>query len=564
MYASAVKIQPELVHHQAQLASEAEIEIGNGRVIDIDFANPISPITALPAELIIALLQQVEDPTSTLNLTTTCQAFHLIYQENLPLYKRQEHVFLHNLNTPSLCEKFYALLAKSNIVPVEVPLIGTEEWKALKDQPLTDDLATRVKKIYIDAWALLLQPQSTSRLQAAELLRLLLNLSPYIHNAPDYADSLLASGLSWRMLYQFKDVHLDRCLQLVLKHFPIPEETTVRPPYRVHPTYKFIFTCLPPEAITLREIRKIQSNQYRTFLFYAIKNRVDMYMPQAHERYATSLALFKALLEQGCDLEQTNQEGDTALICLIKRANQVKYQVLVQEEYEYGYPYQQIDQLVSLLLGKGANCNVKDQSGYTPFMLASRYELDTLALLLLRQPTIDINARDNKGNHALHFAVSSRYLSQLLDHLLQHPELSDNVNAKNNAGESILDKIALSRDLTNIQKLLRYSHTKIHESKYADLWALYQAIEYDKLSQLQDLLSVEAKFEIRVAAFSYAIWQKKEEIIHLFLNTMDAATARDMAHQAFNRLFSIPQKYRQDIFALIEKKYASPSQSREN
>jgi ankyrin repeat protein len=562
MYASAVKIQPELVHHQAQLAIEAEIEIGNNRVVDIDFANPISPITALPAELIIAILEQVEEPTSTLNLTTSCQTFHLIYQENLPLYKRQEYVFLHNLNTPSLCEKFYALLAKSNIVPVEVPLIGTEEWKALKDQPLTDDLANRVKKIYIDAWTLLLQPQSTSRPQAAELLRLLLNLSPYIYNAQDYADSLLASGLSWRMLYHFKDVHLDRCLQLVLKHFPIPEEINVRSPYLVHPTYKFIFTCFPPDAISLYEIKEIQSNQYRNFLFYAIEKRVDMFMSQHHAHYATSLALFKALLEQGCDLEQTNQKGDTALICLIKRANKIKHKVVMQEVYGYGYPYEQIDQLASLLLEKGANCNVKDQSGNTPFMLASHYGLDTLALLLLRQPSIDINARDNRGNHALHFVLSSRYLSQLLDHLLQHPELGDNVNAKNNAGESILDKIALSRDLITIQKLLRYSHTNIHESKYADLWALYQAIEYDKLSQLQDLLSVDAKLEIRVAAFSYAIWQKKEEIIHLFLDTMDAATARDLANQAFN--FSISQKCRQDILALIEKKYASPSQSREN
>jgi ankyrin repeat protein len=97
------------------------------------------------------------------------------------------------------------------------------------------------------------------------------------------------------------------------------------------------------------------------------------------------------LLEKGVDVEETDKQGDTAL--MFAAAN-----VFSQDATGETLP------AVNLLLDWKANPNATNKKGQTPLMLAAQKGEVEIAKLLTSKKA-DIHARDKNGKNALHYAV---------------------------------------------------------------------------------------------------------------------------------------------------------------
>jgi hypothetical protein len=98
----------------------------------------------------------------------------------------------------------------------------------LREQPLNAQLrgedkhSTLIKKTFIISWDVLLQPAVLNdRQQSLQVIRFLLALFPHIEYAEDYVEKLFKYGLSWDIFHQLANIHLDCCIQLVAKYFPV-------------------------------------------------------------------------------------------------------------------------------------------------------------------------------------------------------------------------------------------------------------------------------------------------------------------------------------------------------
>jgi ankyrin repeat protein len=123
--------------------------------------------------------------------------------------------------------------------------------------------------------------------------------------------------------------------------------------------------------------------------------------------------------------------------------------------HEEGYSYKQLIQLTHLFIKEGGNCNTADEEGNTPLILACQANRKAVVELLLQQPYLNINARNNIGNSALKYAVKHGTVAMVQTLLQYEIELDNQLAAFNYAIQSkknemiTLLKESLSPDLTN-------------------------------------------------------------------------------------------------------------------
>ncbi|WP_039378526.1 ankyrin repeat domain-containing protein, partial [Parachlamydia acanthamoebae] len=283
-----------------------------------------------------------------------------------------------------------------------------------------------------------------NRPQASELMRLLLDLLPYISNAQGYAKKLFSTGFPQETLTQLVDIHLDRGLQLVIKHFPFRPNS---------PICQFIVAQLPP-ALEIQSylVSALDKGEIESFLFYAVKNfyRFDpKSTPRSLIIHKQFNALLNTLFAKGCDIGKYNSQGQTVLAYALD---------CIHWEKDEDWQKDRLCELVEILINAGANCNYVTNEGNTFLMMACRYKKPELVSLLIQQPQIAVNAKNIFDLSALSFAVDDLAVLQAL---LQHPEID--VNIKNHDGESLLYDAVRENKLETVQAL------RAHQPRFDDL-----------------------------------------------------------------------------------------------
>jgi ankyrin repeat protein len=490
----------------------------------------ISGLMGLPTEIAVHIMRQVPQP---LMLSMACQKLRAIYQEPFVYSpdERQHHSFAYTLaQNPATTRALREKLTARNISGLILPAPQTLRWYQLLNHPLERlSWQDQVKKTYITVRNVLLHPQLLTLPQAVELMRLVTDLANYFPESK-YGTKLFHEGFSWDIFSQLANIHLESCLQLVAVHFPLEKGSL---------SYEFcVKQCAPlgnqQDDRFARQfppiIDELISPLQRTrFALFLIKRMLENWGER--EVYEE---LFYFLLKRGCNF-QSAQASQEALYLILEyrptdESDEQRY--LNYRDIEYKDLF--ICKLFNLLLTDGVDCNAEYGRRYPLLVFLLRYSyiespdrLKLLALLLLQQATLDVNALDvnaiNPKNeeNALGYLIGydfKRRITQLevTKALLQHPKLNP-----------ILDKREAS--------------------------ALYFAIEKDEVATVSSLLAhASIELELRVGAFLYALWRKKDEIAHLFLQTSgDEEAKQELVDQALARAIGAPKDEFRELVPIL-------------
>jgi ankyrin repeat protein len=471
----------------------------------LPFQQPNSLLANLPLEIILSIIKEIKDPATFFTLNATCQGLKAMVEES---YKDQSKQFIKELIAFITTRP---IEDENEKVVIDIPAPYTQEWNKLRYNALhLALLATeKIKKIYITAWDLLLQPVVWENKQdIVILMRRLLKVTPYINQPEKYA-TLLFTTFPKVLFTKMGLLQLDDCLQLVTKHFLIEEDS---------PAYQFIAERFPPHAINLTTMRYIQYDHYPSFMFYAANYFLELVERDDNTFTAHELPL-STLLSTKYDLEQTDKKGQTVLLYVLGA------------EDNHWLESDQLYRLVNVLLEYKANYNARDHYGNTPLIYVCEYGEAALLSLLLKCPDIDVNAKNHAGKNALQI-VLGQSASSKLEMLLQHPQLDITIT-----NEQELNPLAYAVEcgtLTIIKALLLHPQMNKEWLKEQAIYEIYAAIESDALEQVQALLTHPHIIHsaTHYFAFNYALWQGRESVVKAFLTNVNPQEKNDFINQA--------------------------------
>jgi hypothetical protein len=155
-----------------------------------------------------------------------------------------------------------------------------------------------IQQKYMTAWKLLLREEFRDASKAREFVRIILELLPYISHGEikEHSKNLFGTDFPEAFFEWLSDFCLDQCLQLIIKHFDIKQARC------------FIQKLCSP-SLALNDLRCIVRGRYPSFLHYAI---ASLPISTGDEKRGL-IILLDLLLKKGCDLEQHNKLGETAL-----------------------------------------------------------------------------------------------------------------------------------------------------------------------------------------------------------------------------------------------------------
>ncbi|WP_243517491.1 MULTISPECIES: ankyrin repeat domain-containing protein [unclassified Candidatus Cardinium] len=205
------------------------------------------------------------------------------------------------------------------------------------------------------------------------------------------------------------------------------------------------------------------------------------------------------------DINKTSKKA-TSLILALKDKNAKKAEAMARI-------------LLIRSFSKGLNVTASDpNTGNTPLHMAIRKGYKDLAVLLMQQPKIPLNEKNNRGNTPLHMAIRKGY-KDLAVLLMQQPKIL--LNEKNNRGNTSLH-IAICRGYKDLAVLLMQQpkillneknnrgNTPLHMAirrGYKDLAALFM-----KQGKYQLRTVVKLTYQKQEPAQSVAI--KREDVVH--------------------------------------------------
>jgi hypothetical protein len=422
----------------------------------------------LPSELVINIIERLNNPSDSANLRMTC-------------HELSDMAFSQHL------ENFINKSALALLEKIKYPITVIKEQK-------------KIESTYRSAWTYLLQLthnrtalKAKERAQASELMKVLIVLRPYIINVEEYVTKLFPDSFPTKLFSLLaNEVHLDRCIQLILRHFSISKKTPEVAPF-------IIFQCPPLKNLTgpYNILYDIQKGKYSSLLFYIVENFHLFDRDEDSIQRDALESLLTLLFEHGCDLEQTDSKGQTVLISAVSLAAHF-------EDSKVNYNKQAFYKIISLLLEKGANCNARDREGFTPLMIACKSGQEEVVKLLINQPGIEINA--------VKFEIDDSYTA--LDYAIPH-------------------------NVSIIQTLLRQQRTNLDIGPNAFFKELYYAIEVEDVDTVQHkLLTSIMTTEMLVSIFHYATLKGNSAIINTVLQRLDpqAFQPRDQVSKLVGKL----------------------------
>ena len=147
--------------------------------------------------------------------------------------------------------------------------------------------------------------------------------------------------------------------------------------------------------------------------------------------YSNDIDAVKWLLKEGFDLEEKNDEGDTAFLCAAQNEN-IPHRILC------------------LLEDEGADTNVKNNNGQNALMKVCSNSCDFLSVLNLSFKQTSLKEKDNEGNTVFLIAAENDKLPVL--HFLHY--FNHDIEVENNQGQNALIRASLGRGNIDIVKWL--------------------------------------------------------------------------------------------------------------
>jgi ankyrin repeat protein len=501
------------------ITATPQITAGQGS-ITAALSMPTDQWIALPKAIWPFIFTKVATASDLLNLRSTCHYLHNVYASisKLDERQRQRNTLIYNLTTPRLHQQLYNKVINRNWGKIALPNPDTEEWTKLLTQPLDPKLRGEdygvavIKKLCIVGWDLLLSPQVMNNRLLVDLMRLLVDLARHIQYPEEYVNKLFPQGFDEELFHQLAHIHLDRCIQLVAQYFFIEGNSAV---------HQFTVRQLELDEATIDQgvinlLRELKIRATPSALYYFSAEGLE-------------ISALKVLLKRGCDLEQRDMNGQTALF----------HACYFCDLY-----------IIDLLLEYGADYTATDDNGNTPLMRACLIDVHLEKVkLLLALPDINVNASNNKGKTALH-KTAQKDRPLILRALLKHPDID--VNLRTHKGFSALDYAIEHQRFANLPLLLHHPNIDTRASNYPLISGLYFAIEHGSLLLVESFLHNVRGLDIGMAAFNYAIWRQKDNIADLFLQYMDEQHKRTFLKQASVRAWKNGQR---DLELRLHEKY---------
>lgn len=148
--------------------------------------------------------------------------------------------------------------------------------------------------------------------------------------------------------------------------------------------------------------------------------------------------------------------------------------------------YEKQSHIVDYLLQSGCDVNAKDFDGEPPLCLSIRMEVYDLAEKLISQKQCDVNKQDPiSGQKPIHIAVSKKNFEQVVS-LVKH---GCDINAKDSKGNTALH-LAIKYLETGIAKYLIDSGCDICACDYNGEMAIHECVTSNDMTTLQYLLSM--------------------------------------------------------------------------
>merc|ERR1711971_753168 len=178
--------------------------------------------------------------------------------------------------------------------------------------------------------------------------------------------------------------------------------------------------------------------------------------------------------------------------------------------------------IIRMLLGKGADSNSRGLDGRTCLIIAVGSDHQDVVYLLLEQPGVDIDAMDDFGQRALHYA-SFFYDLTIFQKLL---DAGADVNSKG-AGNGTCLAVAVTRNHEDLVTLLVAQPDIDIDAKCGNnITAMYYACIFGNLTILRKLLESGANVTCRVGKTSdtyliVAVRNEDEDVVSLLLEHPD-------------------------------------------
>lgn len=166
---------------------------------------------------------------------------------------------------------------------------------------------------------------------------------------------------------------------------------------------------------------------------------------RSFEQFQTIL---DALMSCSIDTSSANAENETILHAVAYNDNQPH----VTNDTDFATPLKDPDterlrRTFILLLTSGADPNLQNSDGLTPFhyVLRTMYAVQIVSLFL--ENGADVNLRDQFGNTPLHFAVANYQSADVIDVIIAH---GADINTRNDQGQTVLHRaLWINRAITD-------------------------------------------------------------------------------------------------------------------
>ncbi len=251
--------------------------------------------------------------------------------------------------------------------------------------------------------------------------------------------------------------------------------------------------------------------------------------------YEGEMELIEYLIHAGANLDIQNNDGETALLVALDRANHNSKKqetatllidaganLNVQGQFGYTALHKAILKsdvtIIKKLLAAGANGNIQSNSARTPLMLAASYRSNVKFEMIhaLIDGGVDINIRGEEGETALFTAIA--YTNGAFDLMETLIKAGADVNIPNDYGLTPLHA-ASEKGYTDIQRMLLEHNAHINATDEYGQTPLILALEYDEFEAARLLIEHGADRDITDiegnTALDYARMYQYTEIIEL-------------------------------------------------